>query len=55
MNWQNFLSSTPASDYIIQKEEYAEQVKRAAEMIKEADAVLIGAGGRSFYCCRSYL
>lgn len=44
MNWQQFLSSTPASDYIIQKENYDKQIKKAAKMIKEADAVLIGAG-----------
>lgn len=44
MNWQQFLSSTPASDYIIQKEDYDKQIKKAAKMIKEADAVLIGAG-----------
>ncbi|WP_294561492.1 Sir2 silent information regulator family NAD-dependent deacetylase [uncultured Traorella sp.] len=44
MNWQTLLSTTPASDYINQKEDHDEQIKKAINMIKEADAILIGAG-----------
>jgi len=39
-----FLSSVPARDYILQKMPYEDQIARAAELIKDADYVLIGAG-----------
>lgn len=44
MDWTKFLCSMPAEDYIIQKESYEEQIKKAARFIREADTVLIGAG-----------
>ena len=44
VNWQKFLSGTPARDYVFQKAAYEDQIKAAAEYIKDADAVLIGAG-----------
>lgn len=42
--FQSFLSGTPARDYVFQKTPYKEQIKQAAELIKEADCILIGAG-----------
>ncbi|MDE6662832.1 MAG: Sir2 silent information regulator family NAD-dependent deacetylase [Lachnospiraceae bacterium] len=42
--FNDFLSATPARDYIFQDEEYDSQIERAAKMIKDADYVLIGAG-----------
>lgn len=44
MNLSSFLYGTPADDYVLQKVSYEEQIERAANMIKQADAVLIGAG-----------
>lgn len=44
VDWQDFLCSTPAGDYIFQKDDYDEQIRHAAELIKTADAVIIGAG-----------
>lgn len=44
IDWQQFLCGTPARDYIFQKASYEEQIKRATELIKNADAVIIGAG-----------
>lgn len=44
ITFQNFLSGIPANDYIFQKIPYEEQLQKAAQMIKEADYVLIGAG-----------
>jgi len=44
MTFQSFLSGTPARDYIFQDEEYDRQIERAAEMLREADYVLVGAG-----------
>ena len=44
ITFQTFLSGTPARDYIFQKIPYEEQIMQAAQMIKEADYVLIGAG-----------
>lgn len=42
--FESFLSGIPARDYIFQNTDYEEQVKAAAEMIAEADYILIGAG-----------
>lgn len=42
--FQTFLSGTPARDYVFQQTPYGEQIKQAAERIKEADYILIGAG-----------
>jgi NAD-dependent SIR2 family protein deacetylase len=42
--FEGFLSGVPAGDYVFQKTAYDEQIKKAAEIIKNADYVLIGAG-----------
>lgn len=42
--WSQFLSSVSAEDYIFQDTAYEEQIKRAAELIKAAEIILIGAG-----------
>ena len=44
VDWRNFLCSTPARDYIFQKEEYVSQIDRAAEYIRNADSIIVGAG-----------
>lgn len=44
ITFENFLSGIPARDYIIQETSYEEQIYQAAQMIKTADYVLIGAG-----------
>ncbi len=44
VDWRFFLSSTPARDYIFQKEAYEAQLDRAAEYILNADCIIIGAG-----------
>ena len=44
VNWQDFLCSTPARDYVFQKDVYEDQIDRAAENIRNADSVIIGAG-----------
>ncbi len=44
VDWRDLLCGVPARDYVFQKEAYEEQIKHAAKMIKNADAVIIGAG-----------
>ncbi len=44
VNWQDMLCGIPARDYIFQDDAYENQIKQAAELIKNADAVIIGAG-----------
>ena len=44
VDWRNFLCSTPARDYVFQKEAYEDQSSKAAENIRNADCVIIGAG-----------
>ena len=44
IDWRNFLCSTPARDYVFQKDAYEDQIDRAAENIRNADCVIIGAG-----------
>lgn len=44
VDWREFLCGTPARDYVFQKNTYEEQINRAAELIKNADSVIIGAG-----------
>lgn len=44
ITFQTFLSGTPARDYIFQKIPYEEQIIQAADMIRKADYILIGAG-----------
>lgn len=43
-DWRNFLCSTPARDYVFQKDAYEDQIDRAVENIRNADCVIIGAG-----------
>ncbi len=47
VEWRKFLCSAPANDYIFQQESYGEQIKRASEFLKNADAIIIGAGAGS--------
>lgn len=44
VDWRDFLCSTPANDYVFQKDAYEEQLQNAVELINDADAVIIGAG-----------
>ena len=44
VEWRDFLYGIPSRDYIFQNDAYEEQIRRAAELVKEADAVIIGAG-----------
>ena len=44
VDWRSFLCSTPARDYVFQKDAYEDQIDRAAENIRNADCVIIGAG-----------
>ena len=44
VDWTKLLYSIPAKDYIIQGNPYEEKIEAAVQMIKEADAVIIGAG-----------
>ena len=44
VDWQQFLCGIPAEDYIFQKDAYEDQIKKSAELIKNADAILLGAG-----------
>ncbi|MDD3367955.1 MAG: Sir2 silent information regulator family NAD-dependent deacetylase [Lachnospiraceae bacterium] len=44
MNFNEFLSGRPANDYVFQKMDYNEQIGKAADLLQEADVVLIGAG-----------
>ena len=44
VDWQRFLYGIPAGDYIFQDEPYEVQIQRAKDMIKNTDAVIIGAG-----------
>lgn len=38
MDWMQFLSGTPARDYVYQETPYEEQVRRAAGLLNRADA-----------------
>lgn len=42
--FSGFLCGAPQGDYIFQNVEYYKQIKRAAEIISDADYILIGAG-----------
>ena len=44
VDWQDLLCGIAARDYVFQKDAYEDQIKHAAEMIKNADVVIIGAG-----------
>ena len=39
-DWRNFLCSTPARDYVFQKDAYEDQIDRAAKNIREIQTVL---------------
>lgn len=41
---RDFMSGTPAREYVFQKEPYEEQIEKAARLIREADYVLYGLG-----------
>ena len=40
-DWRNFLCSTPARDYVFQKDAYEDQIDRAAKNIRNTDCVII--------------
>lgn len=44
VTFRTFLTGIPARDYVFQHTPYSEQIKRAAQVIREADYILIGAG-----------
>lgn len=44
MTFQDFLCGTPAGDYVFQPVPYEQQIRQAAERIREAEFILIGAG-----------
>lgn len=44
VDFTQFLSGTPARDYVFQRTSYEEQITQAAELLCRADAVVIGAG-----------
>ncbi len=44
IDFMQFLSGVPARDYVFLNTPYEEQVRRSAQFLKSADAVLIGAG-----------
>ena len=44
ITFESFLSGVPAKDYIIQNTPYEDQISNAAQIIREADYVLLGAG-----------
>ena len=47
-DWRNFLCSTPAMDYVFQKDAYEDQIDRAAENIRNAGF----SGGHILRCFR---
>lgn len=44
VDWRDFLCDTPARDYVFQKDAYGDQIKRSVDLMKKADAIIIGAG-----------
>lgn len=44
IDFSQFLSGTPARDYIFQSTPYQEQIRQATDLFEGAEAVLIGAG-----------
>lgn len=44
VDWQDLLCGMPASEYVLQKEAYESQIQRAAEYIRNAECIIIGAG-----------
>lgn len=41
VDWNKFLCGIPAKDYVFQKDAYEDQIKNAAKLLKDADAVII--------------
>lgn len=44
VNWERFLCGVPANDYIFQNDTYEKKIEKAAMLINNADAIIIGAG-----------
>lgn len=44
MTFQDFLCGMPAENYVFQQAPYEQQIRQAAELIREAEFILIGAG-----------
>ena len=44
MTFQDFLSGTPAGDYVFRQVPYEQQIRQAAGLIRDAEFILIGAG-----------
>ncbi len=44
VDWQSFLCGIPAGDYVFQDTPYEVKIQKAKDLIKHADAVIIGAG-----------
>ena len=44
ITFESFLCGTPARDYIYQDTAYEQQIRDAANMIRNAEYVLVGAG-----------
>ena len=53
-DWRNFLCSTPARDYVFQKDAYEDQIDRAAKNIRNTDCVIIGGRSRGIDSGRNY-
>ena len=48
VDFMQFLSGVPAREYVFQHTHYEEQIREAASLLKQPDAVIFGAGtGRS--------
>ncbi len=44
IDWESLLSGIPAHDYVFQKDAYEDRVVHAAEALKSAESVIVGAG-----------
>ena len=55
INWQDFLCSIPARDYVFQKDAYEDQIDRTAVYIRNADCVIIGAGAGASTAARCWM
>ena len=54
-DWRNFLCSTPARDYVFQKDAYEDQIDRAAKNIRNTDCVIIGCALYDRHVCSRIL
>ena len=50
-DWRNFLCSTPARDYVFQKDAYEDQIDRAAKNIRNTDCVITRGRSRGIDSC----